>query len=75
MVYINDTPFLEEPGSCGTCPFLISGSSSLCPQDRGLCSLFNEMHHTWANPPGRCVKLFRRAFKYPEGSRLVIVRH
>lgn len=74
MISINGTAFYEKPGSCGTCPFFISGSSRLVPVDKGLCMLFKEMHHTYINPPWRCRKLFNKAFKYPEGSNLVIVK-
>ena len=75
MVYINDIPFYEEPGSCGTCEFFNNGSSALCPQDKGMCLLFMETHHSWCNPPSRCAKIFRKAFKAEDGARLVIVKN
>lgn len=36
--------------------------------------MFQENHRSWINPPRRCQKLFNKAFRMPEGSRLVIVR-
>lgn len=72
MVYINGFALYDMPGSCGTCPFLCSGSSSLCPQDKGLCILYDETHHTWANVPSRCKALFNKALRFPEGERLVL---
>jgi hypothetical protein len=73
MIKINGIAFYEEPGSCGSCPFFSSGSSDLCPQDKGVCSQWRETHHSWANPPRRCKKLFKSAFRFPDGIELVIV--
>lgn len=73
MITINGVKFYYMPGSCGTCEFFHSGSSSICPQQRGYCSLFKEMHNSWINVPRRCQKLFNKAFKMPEGTDLVIV--
>ena len=46
MVNINGFDFYEEPGICGTCPFLITGNTSVpgisCHSDRGLCIQWNE---------------------------------
>lgn len=39
----------------------------------GHCTMFNEMHHSYINPPRRCQKLFNKAFRYPEGTKLSIV--
>lgn len=36
--------------------------------------VFQENHRSWINPPRRCQKLFNKAFRMPEGSKLVIVR-
>jgi uncharacterized phage protein (TIGR01671 family) len=38
------------------------------------CTLFNEMHQPYINPPKRCQKLFNKAFRMPNGSNLVIVK-
>ena len=73
MIYINGTPFYDEPGSCGTCEFYSSSGSKLAPSDDGYCPLFDERHHSWATPPRRCQKLFKAAFGFPNGERLVIV--
>lgn len=78
MVIINGQTFYEEPGSCGTCPFLMTGNTSApmptSPSQRGHCIQWNESHHTWANPPRRCAKLFKKAFELynDTGENLVI---
>ena len=78
MVNING--FDEEPGICGTCPFLITGNTNVpgisCHSDRGLCIQWNEAHHTWANIPRRCKKLFKSAFTLynDSGETLVITK-
>lgn len=74
MVYINGKRFDDKPGSCGTCPFFHDGSSSMCHPDKGMCTLFEESHHSYINPPARCQKLFRAAFKFPDGMNLVITQ-
>lgn len=75
MITINDTTFYDKPGSCGSCPFFDNGgTSSFHGSEIGYCRLFDEMHRRWINPPRRCQKLFNKAFRMPEGSRLVIVR-
>ena len=71
MIYIQGEAFYDKPGSCGSCPFFSSGNTFLsgkvgCCSDIGFCRLFEEK---------RCQKLFNRAFRMPEGSRLVIVRN
>lgn len=67
MVIINGKKLYEVPGTCGTCPFLITGNSSAPvptnASDKGLCLQWDETHHTWANIPRRCEKLFRQAFR------------
>lgn len=73
MIYINDTAFHEKPGSCGTCPFYHSDSTDLCPSCHGICTLWDELHKSYINPPKRCAKLFNAAFRYPDGMHLVIV--
>lgn len=75
MVYINGKRFDDKPGSCGTCPFFHDGSSSMCHYDKGLCTLFGEQHKGIINPPARCQKLFNKAFKFAEGTRLVIMQN
>lgn len=72
MITINGEKFYEKPTSCGTCPFYLSGSTSLSPSCRGVCRLFAENHKSYINPPKRCQKLFNKAFRYPDGSELVI---
>ena len=80
MVNINGFDFYEEPGICGTCPFLITGNTNVpgisCHSDRGLCIQWNEAHHTWANIPRRCKKLFKSAFALynDSGETLVITK-
>ena len=75
MIYINDQAFYDIPGSCGTCGFFYDGGSSLCPtMGKGHCLMFDEMHHSWCEPPRRCKKIFRNAFRHPEGARLTIVK-
>ena len=73
MIIINDTPFYEKPGSCGTCPFWRSNGSHLAPSCEGWCMQWSENHKSYINPPKRCAKLFNKAFRFPDGSRLVIV--
>ena len=72
MITINGKTFHDIPGSCATCPFFMLPGHGL-QYDTGFCNLFMENHKTWINPPKRCMKLFRKAFKSPEGSKLVIV--
>ena len=75
MITINGITFYDKPGSCGTCPFFFSGSTHYQPNwGKGYCSMFNEMHHSYINPPRRCQKLFNKAFRMPDGSKLVIVK-
>ena len=79
MITINGKKFYEEPTSCGTCPFLfVPGrdlpSSMQQHSDKYHCTLFDEMHASWIKPPRRCARLFRNAFKHPEGTDLVITR-
>lgn len=73
MIRINGKEFYDMPGSCATCPFFFSGDSGMCHPDTGLCTLFNEKHKVWIDPPKRCAKLFRKAFRMPDGSDLVSV--
>jgi hypothetical protein len=35
--------------------------------------LFGENHKSYINPPRRCQKIFNKAFRFPEGTELVIV--
>ena len=79
MVTINGKIFYDKPRSCGTCPFFDNGSTYLssrlgCSSQTGFCWMFKENHRSWINPPRRCQKLFNKAFRMPEGSKLVIVR-
>ena len=80
MVIINGFNFYEEPGSCGTCPFLVTGNTSVpgvpSNSDRGHCLQWDETHHTWASTPRRCVKLFKQAFTLynDSGQNLVITK-
>ncbi len=80
MVIINGHKFYEEPGSCGTCPFLITGNTNVpgihSYNDRGLCVQWDEQHHTWAHIPRRCAKLFKQAFANYDnsGQNLVITK-
>ena len=74
-IYVNNEPFDEKPESCATCPFFVDGSSSMCHYDKGLCTLFGEQHKGIINPPERCQKLFNKAFKFAEGTRLVIMQN
>ena len=74
MIYINGQKFYDKPGSCGTCPFFNNGSTHMSPGSiKGHCLQWNEMHKSYINPPARCKKLFNKAFKYPEGTELIIV--
>jgi len=75
MITINDIVFYDKPGSCGSCPFFDNGgTSSFHGSEIGYCRLFDEMHRRWINPPRRCQKLFNKAFRMPDDSKLVIVR-
>lgn len=79
MVTINGEIFHDKPGSCGTCPFFNSGNTYLssrlgCNSSMGFCTVFGENHRSWINPPRRCQELFNKAFRMPEGSKLIIVR-
>lgn len=79
MVTINGHNFYEVPTSCGTCPFLMTGNTDVpkvsSSYSRGHCLQWDESHHTWANIPRRCKKLFKSAFeKYNDcGQDLVII--
>ena len=73
MIWINDVALYDVPTSCGTCPFFKSGASGLCHPEKGLCTLWDEMHKTWINPPRRCQKLFRKGFREYDGQHLIIV--
>ena len=79
MITINGVRMYEEPTSCGTCPFLVTGNTSTPLSQgsfsKGVCLQWNETHHTWANVPRRCAKLFKDAFRLYDGSgeNLVIV--
>jgi hypothetical protein len=80
MIWISGKEFYEKPGSCGTCPFFNSSNTFLtsktgCYSNVGFCNLFEENHKSYINPPKRCQKLFNKAFRMPEGSRLVIVEN
>jgi len=81
MIIINGYNFYEEPTSCGTCPFLVDPEKnmpSFMPKSGSSgtkhCIKWDEWHHSWANPPRRCTKLFKKAFTYPEGTELVITK-
>lgn len=80
MVIINGHKFYEVPTSCGTCPFLLTGNTSTpgvsTGYSKGLCVQWNETHHTWANIPRRCSKLFHRVFDLynDTGENLVITK-
>ncbi len=79
MITLNNHNLYEIPSSCGTCPFLMTGSTNVpgihSSYQRGVCFQWNETHHTWANIPRRCLKLFKTAFKnYDDsGENLVVV--
>lgn len=76
MIIINGTTFYDKPGSCGSCPWFFSGSTHFqYNSGKGHCTMFNEMHHSYINSPSRCRKLFNKAFRMPDGSRLVIVKN
>lgn len=74
MLTINSETFYEKPGSCGTCPFFYNGATHLQSNFvQGFCRLFEENHKSYINPPRRCQKLFNKAFRMPDGSKLVVV--
>ncbi len=73
MITINGMEFHEKPASCYSCPFYQSDSSRLAPSANGFCRMFEENHKSYINPPKRCQKLFNKAFRYPDGTKLVIV--
>ncbi len=73
MIVINGEKFYDKPGSCGSCPFFYSGSTRLSNFSNGVCRLWNEKHKSYINPPKRCQKLFNKAFRFPDGTKLVIV--
>ncbi len=73
MIKINGVEFQEKPRRCYECPFYSSSGSRLAPSSNGFCRLFSENHKSYINTPKRCQKLFNKAFRYPEGSELVIV--
>lgn len=80
MLIINGFKFYEEPASCGTCPFLVTGNTNVpgisSYSDRGQCIQWDEEHHTWTHTPRRCAKLFKKAFATynDSGINLVITR-
>jgi hypothetical protein len=54
---------------------LTTEEPAVFPVRRKVCvGVFGEMHRSWINPPRRCQKLFNKAFRMPDGSKLVIVR-
>ena len=67
MIYINDKPFYDKPGSCATCPFFVEGSSSMRHSDKDLCMLFGVQHKGIINPPARCQKIFTRLSNSQKG--------
>lgn len=73
MVKINGVEFHEKPTHCYSCPFYSSGSTRLSSSSSGVCRLFFENHKSYINTPKRCQKLFNKAFRFPEGTELVIV--
>lgn len=77
MRKLNGAKFYEEPGSCGTCPFLLTGTTQtpiyVPAQNTGHCIMFDESHKVWRSVPRRCAKLFKKLFEYPDGCELVIV--
>ena len=74
MIYIDDESFYEKPGMCCDCPFFDGGGPSTAyGSDVGFCRMFEESHKRWINPPRRCQKLFNKAFRMPEGRKLVVV--
>lgn len=79
MVTINGKTFHDKPGSCGSCPFFSDGNTYLGSRlgyssSMGYCMMFDENHRSWRETPKRCQKLFNKAFRMPDGSRLVIVQ-
>lgn len=74
MVYINGVRFDEKPGMCCSCPFFSTGSSAMTTYVKGHCRLWDETHKMTINPPARCQKIFNKAFRYPDGSKLVITQ-
>lgn len=79
MVTINGKTFHDKPGSCGSCPFFSDGNTYLGSRlgyssSMGYCMMFDENHRSWRETPRRCQKLFNKAFRMPDGSRLVIVQ-
>lgn len=67
MITINGIRFSEYPSSCGTCPcFAFLSPSPLIRM--GHCRMWNEMHHSYIDPPRRCRKLFKKVFEFPDGT-------
>ncbi len=73
-VYINDEEFTEEPLTCGSCPFFSNGRSAMSriASAKGHCRLFDEWHNSYIAIPRLCHKLFKKAFTFREGEKLVI---
>jgi hypothetical protein len=75
MVYINGFKFYDTPGSCGTCTFFMNGATEMFPgSEYGECIQWGERHRRTTSPGAKCKKMFREAFKFPDGSDLTIVR-
>ncbi len=69
MITINGIKFTSNPCICGVCPALHIGKND----SKGWCTLW-ELHKCRYNSvPRRCVDIFDKAFKYPDGKNLVIV--
>jgi hypothetical protein len=73
MITINGQRFYGIPGSCGSCSFFSNGSTDRQPGgELGHCIMFNEWHKRWCTTPRRCMKLFKKAFTFADGSELII---
>ena len=78
MRKLNGAKFYEEPGSCGTCPFLFTGTTQtpiyVPAQNTGHCTMFDESHKFFRSVPGRCQKIFKKLFSLPYGGDYVITK-
>jgi hypothetical protein len=75
MIYINGFKFYDAPGSCGTCSFFMNGRTELFEGSTyGECLLWGERHRRTTALSAKCKKVFREAFKFPEGENVAVVR-
>lgn len=67
----------DLPDYCGACPFWWGAGSSSVPgitnsSTVGICNLREMNKDRYADTPQACRRLFRKCFKFPDNTQLVI---